>query len=225
MPVPNTGGLLCPTIQDMRIGDYIYGTFENNVGWDIGVKKGTEYPVTGVAQGSIYPGYFYYIKVDTGLLIADRVVLHTVSWDELNAFSSRTIQGRVQTMGGISGIFRSPGGGCACADENGNMSLTYTGFGAWPVDNEWDEYIVRKDYGTGAGRDDVWHKDKIYTWCQETPILGAWISSTGTPANPTASSRITRGFDTAGAYPYIGTTSSTVANISRGFRPVFEYKE
>lgn len=81
------------------------------------------------------------------------------------------------------------------------------------------KYIVQKDYGTGSGRDDVWHWNSTLTWVQETR----------TPSiTPTYSLlRIVRG----NTKPYInpvygfGWDASNIASIQYGFRPVFEYKE
>lgn len=94
MPVPATRGQLRTRIEDMQIGDYIVcnyqasnravGTFSN-----FGGTAGTEIPVEGSATPN---GTFYFIKVDKGLLVADRVVQHSISWDALN--SGRLIQGK-----------------------------------------------------------------------------------------------------------------------------------
>jgi len=94
MPMPATTGQLRTRIQDMQIGDYIVcnyqassgavGTFSN-----LGGAVETEIPVAGSATPN---GSFYFVKVDKGLLIADRVIQHSISWDTLNA--GKAIQGK-----------------------------------------------------------------------------------------------------------------------------------
>jgi hypothetical protein len=93
MGVPATSGILRTNILDMQIGDYIVcnyqaasgvvGTFSN-----FGGIAGTEIPVASSATPN---GTFYFIKADKGLLIADRVAQHSISWDALNA--GKLIQG------------------------------------------------------------------------------------------------------------------------------------
>ncbi|GEA16820.1 hypothetical protein E308F_30660 [Moorella sp. E308F] len=87
MGVPATSGQLRTSLFDMQIGDYIacrytattsgaVGTFR-----ELGTCIASEIPVTGSATPD---GLFYFIKVDKGLLIADRVVQHSISWNTLN---------------------------------------------------------------------------------------------------------------------------------------------
>lgn len=93
MPVPATTGQLRTKIEDMQIGDYIVcnytassgavGTFSN-----FGGTAGTEIPVNGSATPN---GTFYFVKVAKGLLVADRVVQYSISWDKLNV--AKYIQG------------------------------------------------------------------------------------------------------------------------------------
>lgn len=87
MAVPATSGQLRTDLQDMKIGDYIackYVAASGAAGEfsDLGGTVDTEIPVTGTATPN---GYFYFIKVDKGLLVADRVVQHSISWYVLNA--------------------------------------------------------------------------------------------------------------------------------------------
>lgn len=233
MPVPATNGQLRNNIRDMSVGDYIYGFYEKSgAGWGIGMQKGTEYPITGVPASSFDTGFFYYIKVDIGLLVADRVIQHTQSWETLNG-SSKVIQGRPEIFGGVSGTFRSLTGGAAYADTNGNMSLTDQGFGAWPTNNEWDKYIVSfpsNKIQTGNVLDDVFHWKSTCSWCQETVINGlAHHTTTSTIGNNThriwrgTSSGLTGTFRNEANYGNFS-ASTTSANLI-GFRPVFEYKE
>jgi F5/8 type C domain len=87
MPVPATTGQLRTKISDMQIGDYIVcnytassgvvGTFSN-----FGGTAGAEIPVSGSSTPN---ETFYFVKVAKGLLVADRVVQHSITWDTLNA--------------------------------------------------------------------------------------------------------------------------------------------
>jgi hypothetical protein len=216
MPVPNTAGQLRVKLQDMQVGDFIVWATKDNFGqFGISTEGLTEIPVTGIAwNNSISNTFGYGIKVDRGLIVFDRVRQHSISWDGLNAL--KNIQGTPVTIKNagvnLTGILRSLGGGCAYADENGNISLTDRGIGAWPTNNEWDKYIVKKDYGTGAGRDDVWHWNGVVTWTQDTPITS--IRHSG--------ARTCRGYSSVDAF-HNNLTNIAVAHL--GFRPVFEYKE
>lgn len=90
-------------MYDMNIGDYIAFKVTGSSGVtptisDIGVSLATaqanEIPVTGVVAPN---GYAYGLKVDKGLIIADRVVQHSISWDVLN--SAKLIQGFILNVG------------------------------------------------------------------------------------------------------------------------------
>lgn len=109
MGAPATTGQLRNNIRDMKIGDYIgcrtvvsSSLTSANI-YYFGEKAFTaqdEMPYIGLdstVNGS--SGYFYFIKVDKGLLVADRVVLNKVSWDKLN--TSKYIQGIPWDSGNI----------------------------------------------------------------------------------------------------------------------------
>jgi hypothetical protein len=90
---PNTTGVLRTKIAGMKIGDYIvcnYAATSNLLGTfsNLGGVLGTEIPLQGSATPS---GSFYLIKVDKGMLIADRVLQHSITWDSLN--NTKAIQG------------------------------------------------------------------------------------------------------------------------------------
>lgn len=214
MAEPVTGGQLRTSLSDMQVGDYIacYTEFNeglNPVFYSSRTSVG-EIPYTGLAgtNGNSYT--FYFIKVDKGLLIADRVTQTSIKWDKLNA--ENKIQGDTRILFDKTGIIRSLGGGNSYADANGNSSTADARLGAWPVDNEWDEYITRKDYGTGAGRDDVWHFGGVWSWAQDTPLIG----------KAPASERVVRGSNLAKNF---NDTLSNNGAANMGFRPVFQYEE
>lgn len=89
MGAPATQGRLCTQLSDMEIGDYIRCTYTapaaNAAGEfsDLGgnVAETKELPtIPGITAN----GYFYYLKVDKGLLIADRMVQVKVSAQALD---------------------------------------------------------------------------------------------------------------------------------------------
>lgn len=208
-----TGGVLRTKIADMQVGDYIKCSvlINGNVKITLSTVNTAEMSVAGNPFTSGVNGHFYFIKADKGLLIADRVCVNTIAWDKLNSFDY--IQGAPQVLFDVNGIIRSLGGGNSYASATGTSSTTDAGLGAWPVDNEWDEYIVRKDYGTGAGRDDVWHYKNILTWAQDT----IQISITA------ATYRVTRGY--TNPHTFAQNRISSTSESSVGFRPVFQYSE
>lgn len=225
MPIPNTGGQLKTKIEDMQVGDYIPCSYLANLGenkrgylTELGVSSKQEIPIPA---NSLVDGKFYFIKVDRGILIADRVVQTSISWDTLN--SAMLVEGAYSIGNAfldasyppdIVGKVRSLGGGNSYATADGKSSTADTGNGAWPADNEWDSYIVRKDYGTGAGRDDVWHMGTTmpFTWCQDTLIN-----------QPTW--RSVRGRFSPNYFRYDTFCVSSTVNTLFGFRPVFEFTE
>lgn len=228
MAVPATTGQLRTRVPDLMTGDYIvcdYTSIANTVGTfsNIGGQVLVEIPTLGTE--SPY-GSFYFIKVDKGLLVADRVVQVFVSWDVLNA--GRVIQGKPQTFGTVSGIIRSLTGGVAYADSDGNKATTEQGYGGWPTNNEWDTYIVNfPSYLIQSGKtlDDVFHVDYNATFCQDPAMVG--LKHVNTPTlSATYAHRIFRGVETtSNTHKTVGFASSNIAYGWVGFRPVFEYKE
>lgn len=76
-------------IADMEIGDYIeceYTASSRQVGIFNNLGKATKdyIPVTG---SDAPDGKFNFIKVDKTILIADRVIQHSINWDTLNRFN------------------------------------------------------------------------------------------------------------------------------------------
>lgn len=238
MAAPNTGGQLRTKIADMQVGDYIHVRHHYNSSNKIhlfeywgnpAIANLSEIPVNGRDKtASQYVAKAYFIKADKGLLICDRIVTNTISWDELNSsdyIEGKTLEIKIDSInfangGGYSnfnqaGIIRSLGGGNSYATADGKSSTTDTGNGAWPIDNEWDTYIVKKDYGTGAGRDDIWHwKQGVRTLTQDTHVSAS-------------ANRTFRGTSntTTGLITETGAVGSSSAQALNGFRPVFEYQE
>jgi hypothetical protein len=404
MPVPATTGQLRTKIEDMQIGDYIAcynsripginGIYSpNSIYGHLGENSysTTEFPYSGYAyDGNIHGWFkFYFIKVDKGLLIADRVILNSISWNALN--DQKVIQGfpwdsgniiptmtsntspsgvasassewnngsvsfqawkafngtnvdvhdKWMTADGITtgwlqydfgagnekiirrysitspnvnnsytgtrspkdwrleasndgiswtvidqrsgqtswsynekrsymvqspglyrfyrlnvtanngdatnlhigefqmmetaGIIRSLTGGVAYADANGNKSTTDLGYGAFPVNNEWDKYIVnfpQELIQSGKTLDDVFHWNGVGTWCQDTPINGVQHPNTSSDVGQN-SERTWRGYGLFTGNSHInsrnekmfGFSGSSYTATTLGFRPVFEYQE
>jgi|SRR5579875_1513824 len=104
MPVPATTGQLRTKVSDMQIGDYISCDMDFTHSWDtmfynMGSASLAEIPVNGLSATTNPKGSFYFVKVAKGLLVADRVVLNTWSWDAMN--SNKFIQGRPWDNGNI----------------------------------------------------------------------------------------------------------------------------
>jgi hypothetical protein len=82
------------SLDNMTIGDCIpcryTATSSGSVGYfsELGTCTITEIPTTGTATPD---GLFYFIKVDNGLLIADRIVQTNISWNALN--TAKMIEG------------------------------------------------------------------------------------------------------------------------------------
>ncbi|MGG4492756.1 hypothetical protein [Brevibacillus reuszeri] len=229
MPVPATTGQLKSRILNMEIGDYIVGNYDDvkPEGSKYGIGQGsyTECPVTGIIPTNFKSHFFYYVKVGKGIIVSDRIVMNSISWDAVN--SNKMMQGRPNTMDGIVGVIRSLTGGVAFADANGDKATSDKGYGRWPTNNEWDRYIVNfpKDkIQIGKTSKDIFNTElKVVTWCQDTPINGMSKPSGGIP-NP--SSNIGRTYGYEGSLDWAESTWGTVYNgTSQGFRPVFEYKE
>ncbi len=169
------------------------------------------------------------IKVGKGLLIADRVIAHTISWESVN--STGWIEGIPTVLYNTEGIIRSLTGGCAYADENENLSLTDKDFGAFPTNNEWDKYIVnfpQELIQEGKTLDDVFHFDRGIdpnmpnTWCQDTPVNGFLRATDNLSAN--SSHRISR-VKLPSLPSGVNMAISSHSSSAFGFRPVFQYKD
>lgn len=86
MATPATTGQLKTKLEDMNIGDYISCDFDYTRTWDkmfynLGKAALSELNYTG----SLNSGSFYFVKVDKGLLIADRTLKSSITWDIINS--------------------------------------------------------------------------------------------------------------------------------------------
>lgn len=89
MGIPITLGSLKTSLDNLKQEDYIpckytsYASGIPGIFYDLGIDSGIEIPLEGSATPD---GKFYFIKADKGLLIADRILQHSISWDALNSF-------------------------------------------------------------------------------------------------------------------------------------------
>ena len=160
-----------------------------------------------------------WVKIKDGdktLLICDRVILVSVSWDDLNG--QGYVTGKTITIDGTKYKCRLLTGG-----SNRRNNDWYAG--GTPTNNEWDRFITREEVITGlpapvssdldtnlnttdhnSAHNQLWHWVGVYSWCQET-----WAEN--------ASARARRGYNSARYWAYI-TATSQLAYV--GFRPVLE---
>lgn len=215
MGVPVTTGSLRTTLASMGIGDYIitkYVAASAAVGVfsEFGTSVAAEIPVAGA---SVPSGTFYFIKVSQGLLIADRTIQHSISWDTLNA--GKVIQGKAQIFDSASGFIRTLSGGVAYADVTVNMVVVAPApqLGGFPTNSDYDKYLIQStlDGKITANNINTWHHDTLKIWTQDTPAI----------AIAPATNRIGRGG--AVTTKDLNWVAANTAPISYGFRPVFEY--
>ena len=160
-----------------------------------------------------------WVKIKDGdktLLICDRVILVSVSWDDLNG--QGYVTGKTITIDGTKYKCRLLTGG-----SNRRNNDWYAG--GTPTNNEWDRFITREEVITGlpapvssdldtnlnttdhnSTHNQLWHWVGVYSWCQET-----WAEN--------ASNRALRGYYSARFWNYY---SSGNRYVGVGFRPVLE---
>lgn len=160
-----------------------------------------------------------WVKIKDGdktLLICDRVILVSVSWDDLNG--QGYVTGKTITIDGTKYKCRLLTGG-----SNRRNNDWYAG--GTPTNNEWDRFITREEVITGlpapvssdldtnlnttdhnSTHNQLWHWVGVYSWCQET-----WAEN--------ASYRACRGYNSARTWY---DNSSGGRGVGVGFRPVLE---
>lgn len=160
-----------------------------------------------------------WVKIKDGdktLLICDRVILVSVSWDDLNG--QGYVTGKTITIDGTKYKCRLLAGG-----SNRRNNDWYAG--GTPTNSEWDRFITREEVITGlpapvssdldtnlnttdhnSAHNQLWHWVGVYSWCQET-----WAEN--------ASYRARRGYGSARRWDYF---NATYQNAYVGFRPVLE---
>ena len=160
-----------------------------------------------------------WVKIKDGdktLLICDRVILVSVSWDDLNG--QGYVTGKTITIDGTKYKCRLLTGG-----SNRRNNDWYAG--GTPTNNEWDRFITREEVITGlpapvssdldtnlnttdhnSTHNQLWHWVGVYSWCQET-----WAEN--------ASPRALRGYSSA-RFWYDRSSGNRYVYV--GFRPVLE---
>ena len=160
-----------------------------------------------------------WVKIKDGdktLLICDRVILVSVSWDDLNG--QGYVTGKTITIDGTKYKCRLLTGG-----SNRRNNDWYAG--GTPTNNEWDRFITREEVITGlpapvssdldtnlnttdhnSAHNQLWHWVGVYSWCQET-----WAEN--------ASYRAIRGYYSARYWNY---SYAAYQFAYVGFRPVLE---
>ena len=160
-----------------------------------------------------------WVKIKDGdktLLICDRVILVSVSWDDLNG--QGYVTGKTITIDGTKYKCRLLTGG-----SNRRNNDWYAG--GTPTNNEWDRFITREEVITGlpapvssdldtilnttdhnSTHNQLWHWVGVYSWCQET-----WAEN--------ALYRAYRGYNSARRW---NDGSSGYRSVNVGFRPVLE---
>ena len=151
------------------------------------------------------------------LLICDRVILVSVSWNDLNA--QGYITGKTITIDGTTYKCRVLTGG----SNYRNTSDSYAG--GTPTNNEWDRFVTREEVITGlpaptsedlnsgptaadkaTSHNQFWNWFGVYSWCQEV-------------YSGNSSTRAVRGYYSARHWYYY---SATHQHAYVGFRPVLE---
>ena len=160
-----------------------------------------------------------WVKIKDGdktLLICDRVILVSVSWDDLNG--QGYVTGKTITIDGTKYKCRLLTGG-----SNRRNNDWYAG--GTPTNNEWDRFITREEVITGlpapvssdldtnlnttdhnSAHNQLWHWVGVYSWCQET-----WAEN--------ASYCASRGYYSARNWLNY---NATYSSPTLGFRPVLE---
>jgi hypothetical protein len=152
MAVPATTGVLRTKVSDMEVGDYIIVTFTSSasVGYvsEIGTSTSLEMSTTGMPASSTgTKASFYFIKIGKGLLVADRVVRHSATWDTINLL--KMIQGSPYDNGNIIPTMTSntsPSGVASESSVNQNIYYAWKAFNKTLTDNT-DNWISTDKVG------------------------------------------------------------------------------
>lgn len=153
---------------------------------------------------------------DKILLICDRAILVSVSWDDLNG--QGYVTGKTVTIDGAKYKCRILTGGTRPRTSNWHS-------GGTPTNNEWDRLITREEVISGlpaplssdldsslnttdksSAHNQFWNWFGIYSWCQEI-------------CDENAAFRAYRGLNSARQWNYI---SASNRHVTAGFRPVLE---
>ncbi|OMF09839.1 hypothetical protein BK129_03100 [Paenibacillus amylolyticus] len=179
-----------------RIRCHYQTTASNTVGLCSGLGQQTS-DFIPASSSAVPNGDFYFIMVEDwngkNILIADRNIQSSLSWDTLN------------TNGIVSGS-GIPVNQLSNKEFFISIRLLTGGINASDKDNEWDKYIVSSNLNgkISAGDNNVWNWNGVNSWTSTS--------------NPSASSnRIRRGGTSVTAW-----ATSDVTITTNGFRPVLQ---
>jgi hypothetical protein len=118
-------------------------------------------------------------------------------------------------------LIRSLTGGNSYLGADGKYSLTDQSLGGWPIDSEWDKYIVKSNLNgkITPGDNNIWHwNGNICSFVKDTTNVKLYANT----------NRIVRGdyLNLNNPINYLSYYQSSSASASHvGFRPVLEYIE
>jgi F5/8 type C domain len=202
-------------LEDMQIGDKIICAYSaptaNTFGEfiELGVYTTLDNSfMIPPAAANVSSGYFHWIMVGTDfkgrkILVADRNLVHSISWDSLNTAGVATKGGvPVQITIDKSGTVLDP-----TLWKTHIRLLTGGTSDATKSNSEWDKYIVNSTLGgtITTGDNATWNWSSIYSWTSTTR------TSVG------ADNRTLRGSTATGTH---GGAQSSNTNALYGFRPV-----
>lgn len=126
-------------------------------------------------ESSDYPdGDFYYICCDSNenngcMLIADRVIQTNISWERLN--EAAYTKGKPENAIHERAIIRILTSGYLYKDIKGNPTSEITPYGSWPIENEFDKYIVESDLNGNIipGSKFTWNWG-VFSWTNTSPL-------------------------------------------------------
>ena len=197
-------------LEDMVIGDKIYSGFLSNYDGSIGtgqldpnshfrnlgyIPEHTGNPNSFSTNYSIYFNFIYVGDDFKGrmILVADRNVTHTISWDQLNTMGYATKDGVEITSLGLDP-----------AQWKTNIRLLTGGTSdATTANSEWDKYIVNGPVGNDNA---TWNWGSLFSITSTTSTSGG------------SNTRVARGRDEVNTF--YGSLTTDVASATFGFRPV-----
>ena len=153
---------------------------------------------------------------DKILLICDRVILVSVSWDDLNA--QGYVTGKTVTIDGAKYKCRLLTGGSSYRGSDGYS-------GGTPTNNEWDRFITREEVISGLPAPLSSDLDSSFTEADRTSnhnqfwIVWGLYSGCQLTYAANAAYRASRGYDSARLWRY---NSASLRHVRLGFRPVLE---
>ena len=156
---------------------------------------------------------------DKTLLICDRVILVSVSWDDLNG--QGYVTGKIVTIDGAKYKCRILTGGSNLRNTSNSNA------GGTPTNNEWDRFVTREEVITGlpapvssdldssvnatdkgSTHNQFWNWMCVYSWCQEAFATNA-------------AHCVNRGWSTPRT---LNQSSASYRSAQGGFRPGLEVR-